>query len=803
MTQKLLITGILLLINSGLFAQQICGRVVENDGVTPVEFAQVLVVHSTNGSVTDVKGNFCVPGSSSGSLEVSHIGYETVWVPIGQQTFYIIKLVRSTSMFPTVIIQPEFILRDSFFSVGTGTSISARHLKQLNYTDINRIVSSVAGVNVQEEDGFGLRPNIGMRGSGSTRSSKITLMEDGILISPAPYAAAAAYYFPTMGRMQGIEILKGTAQIPYGPNTTGGAVNLISAQFTKGPSAQLWMEAGSFGTSVTHARYSNHSKGFSYLAEYFRYASDGFKTLDGPFNSGFDKSDYLIKLGYQWGEKWKQNIQAKLSKTDEVSNESYLGVTLSDFNKAPYHRYSASQIDQFEGRHEHMSLRYSAISRTGFEISVVAYRSLFHRNWYKLDKAVDTSGKAVGIASVVASEDGYPFLLGVLRGQNDLAGGLQVKANNRDYYSEGVQANFGYRIGKGSGRQYIHGGVRLHRDGLDRFQWTDVYSMNSGRMIATSFGVPGTESNLLLDAKAISGFAQYDISAGKWQLNPGIRYEHIRIEELNFGKKDPERTGKDEVDRNNGNQVVLPGMGFKRKFGSSWSMMGGIHRGFTPSSVDSGALPELSINGEMGFQLNRAGYSVKAVAFHTGYDNLLTTDAASTGGSGSTKTYNGGKAQSYGLELEGGFVAYTNTTVNVKVPVQLTYTFTQSEFLSNFNSTFEGWGTIKKGDEVPYVAKHQVNLLLSMFSRYGMLTFNNRLTGPVRTIAGQGALTETNSIGTIFLTDLNFQFNVNPSTRLLLGINNLWNNSYLASAWPAGYRPGMPRYVHGGVRFSL
>jgi Fe(3+) dicitrate transport protein len=109
----------------------------------------------------------------------------------------------------------------------------SKRIKTFNYDDVSRILRTVPGLTIQEEDGFGLRPNIGMRGTSPNRSEKITLMEDGVLISPAPYSAPAAYYFPTVSRMQSFEILKGGSQIQYGPYTTGGAINMVSTQIPR------------------------------------------------------------------------------------------------------------------------------------------------------------------------------------------------------------------------------------------------------------------------------------------------------------------------------------------------------------------------------------------------------------------------------------------------------------------------------------------------------------------------------------------------------------------------------------------
>ncbi len=91
---------------------------------------------------------------------------------------------------------------------GSAHVIGRDELELTEQNDVHRVLQQVPGVYVRDEDGYGLRPNIGLRGAASDRSSKVTLMEDGVLFAPAPYSAPAAYYFPLITRMDSVDLYK-------------------------------------------------------------------------------------------------------------------------------------------------------------------------------------------------------------------------------------------------------------------------------------------------------------------------------------------------------------------------------------------------------------------------------------------------------------------------------------------------------------------------------------------------------------------------------------------------------------------
>ncbi|WP_185782846.1 TonB-dependent receptor family protein [Croceivirga lutea] len=706
-----------------------------------------------------------------------------------------------------VVISAKKIFGSKFAAENrTGSSyyISPEEIKKFNYTDVNRTLRQVPGVNVYEEDGFGLRPNISLRGTSPERSAKITLMEDGVLIAPAPYSAPSAYYFPTISRMQSVEILKGSSQIQYGPYTTGGAINMLSTEVPNQFGAFVNTRYGSFQSGSIHALLGDSKKNFGYAVEYLNYNSNGFKELDNGGNTGFDKNDLVAKFKVNTNPEAavNQEFELKFRYSDETSNETYLGLTQSDFNASPFRRYVGSERDQMNTEHLQIMGTHTLKFSDYFVITTTGYINDFNRNWYKTD-FITIDGERQGIGTVFGDVDTYASYIDLAKGTVDSNGDdfLNVRANNREYYSTGIQSKLDYHW---SGENTFHDieiGLRYHYDEEDRFQWIDDYAIANGSMLLVNAGVPGTNANRISEARAFASYAQYKVKFNNWTIMPGIRYENIRLNRLNYGNNDVERTGIDLSERENNVDVFIPGIGFNYNF-SNVSVFGGVHKGFSPPSNQPGEDPEESINYELGSRFSYAGISGEVVAFYNDYSNLLGSDLAATGGTGSLDQFNAGEVKVQGLEVLVNYNLLPNST-QYALPITLGYTLTDTEFLNSFGSENDIWGTVNAGDELPYISKHQFNGSLSFEHSKYEINLNAKYNGAFRTQAGTGTIPDNELVDSNFIFDLGGKYRFSNNVAISANIINLFDETYAVARVPAGLRPGHPLGVYAGLELRL
>jgi Fe(3+) dicitrate transport protein len=189
--------------------------------------------------------------------------------------------------------------------------------------------------------------------------------------------------------------------------------------------------------------------------------------------------------------------------------------------------------------------------------------------------------------------------------------------------------------------------------------------------------------------------------------------------------------------------------------------------------------------------------------FLSDYANLLGSDLAAAGGAGSGLLFNGGKARVMGFEGQGTYDPLSGKKKKFHLPLTLVYTFTDGQFLSSFKSEFEGWGTVNKGDDLPYLAQHQVALLATLEHRYFSVTLSGRYNGAMRTIAGSGEMSKLLSTDDAMIADFAANYHMHRNFDLFGTVTNLFNDTYIVSRNPAGARPGLPRAFNFGMKFNL
>jgi Fe(3+) dicitrate transport protein len=710
-------------------------------------------------------------------------------------------------------IEPIHIIGEKSKSmVGSGQYISIRKIGILNQPNINSVLRTIPGINIRDEEGFGLRPNIGMRGTSVNRSTKITLMEDGILIAPATYADPSAYYFPTFARMHGVEVLKGSSQIKNGPYTIGGAINLLSTPIPDVFKGFAQLSYGSFGTNQQRIWVGDSRENFDYVFEVNRLASNGFKQLDNGGNTGFDRRDIMGKLRWHTkeGAHVPQSITLKFVQSSEVGNESYLGLTFDDFNINPYRRYAATQKDILDMKHQHISLQHTIIPFKNFAVNTTAYYTHTFRDWAR----VNTIG-GQSLNNILSSPEIHQTPYQIMAGQED--GNIDYQSAARTFFAQGIQSYGQYYFKTGSIEHKVQLGVRHHIDQADRYATRSVYTMTSGKMILTNAGILGNQENQIRNATSTATYFSYDLSYKNLKVSPGIRYENIHFDIQNYGNADNGRIGQNLRSAENNISIVLPGIGFHYDIRHQMSVFGGIHQGFSPPGMPSTSSSarqadvETAINYEIGYKYINERLNVNITGFYSDYDNILGSDNVSGGGAGTGDIFNAGNAVIKGLELS---MDYQIKIGESNLPMQLAYTFTDARFKETFVNAGGDWGsgTIMAQDMIPFITPHLWSGSLGFDYKKFNIILSARYVGATRTNPGQNILilpddnvlyNDVNAVGGFMILDLSANYMTTKHTTLFTTLNNITDDKSIVANLPNGYRPNMPFAINAGIKLKF
>jgi len=251
-------------------------------------------------------------------------------------------------------------------------------------------------------------------------------------------------------------------------------------------------------------------------------------------------------------------------------------------------------------------------------------------------------------------------------------------------------------------------------------------------------------------------------------------------------------------------QVWIPGIGLSYDVNTSSNVFFGVHKGFAPPGSKEGTRPEESVNYEIDLRLRPGALALQAVAFLNDYSNLLGADLAASGGDGSGDLHNGGAATVKGFELSGSYAWQARLARwPLQLPLRLAYTFTDARFNTSFDSDFEPWGRVQAGDELPYVARHQLAASFGVHGRALRFDGSARYVSAMRTEAGCGALDPHQSTDAALVLDATLAYRFWSNSSVFISVRNLGNRIYVVARRPAGLRPGLPRTVLAGVEVEL
>lgn len=669
---------------------------------------------------------------------------------------------------------------------GSAMVIDRQELEASHVFTVNEALRKVPGVQVRDEDGFALRPNIGIRGLNPTRSTKVLLLEDGLPLTYSPYGDNASYYHPPVERFDRIEVLKGAEQLLFGPQTIGGVINYITPTPPEERGGELSLVGGNRDYFNGHLTLGGHGMLFDVL----RKQGDGSRD-----NEEIEVTDVNFKatraIDQQHALTFRANYYA------ENSDVSYTGITDAELRNFGY-RYNPFENDEFEVDRYGISLTHEFAFNADVKLLTSFYGTYFGRNWWRqssttTDTQCDTSVpgfSAARRAGLAVDPNACDSVQGRLRAYTTWGVEPRLLVNHALF---GVQSEF-------------QTGVRAHYEHQDR-------SQVNGTTPDARRGAEVEDNEREVDA--YSFFAQNRFLLGQFSLTPGVRVEYVdntRDNNLTGAEGDSDLT------------EVVPGLGATYNPRENLTFFAGVHKGFAPPRVEdlivtAGGSPvatftevdaEESWNFEAGLRaLPRAGVSVESSYFRNEFHNQIAVGSIA----GGNIPLSEGKALYEGLELatriESAGLVGTPWNLYLNTAYTLLPTARQENVFRRLDNGLPTDGSVE-GNRMPYAPKHNVTTTLGFTAAQGWdlrleavrvdSQFSDFANTRVAPLGGDGLRGQIKPY-LVFNLAATYPLPTMPAT-LFVTVKNLFDEDYIVDR-TRGIRVGAPLLVQGGVNLRF
>jgi Fe(3+) dicitrate transport protein len=741
-------------VGHSLFAQStgtINGKVTV--GEKPLQNASVGLLNTTIGAQTDEQGQFEISNVPAGNYElrVSAVGIEpivrSINVVAGASVTLNLSTVSNDLLLKEITITSTGIKDEIKNIPGTVNVLDGNQIRESGAQSVGQIINRIPGVNYLDEDGRGLKPNIGLRGLDPLRNRNLLVLVDGKFpIGMTLYGDPAAYYMIPLEQVERIEVIKGASPVLYGGYSVGGVVNMISKRGEVTPQTNVGLSFGSWNAMTAQISTGADNGKFNYHVSGLRRQGDGYRD-----RSEYGVNDYAIRLGGKLNENGE--ISLYLNYFSENS-ETPGGITQAQYNADPTQSQHSS--DHFYAKRFSTALSYKHNLSEVQTISTSIYGNYFQRDWY--------------IAYSNPTNNGF------LRD-------IHAIGNVTDY-------NLTKDIAGHSNSLIV--GFRFHTDRLDDINMAG----------ATKDARTGSTTGNKINTSLISEFYVYDEFdiTGALTIAPGIRYTNVKYKRNDLLYRptgSSSATGRqDELV----SDAFVYSAGLIYKIEEHSRVYATFSKGFQPPALNSSLAPgtvdanvdlqpETSQNLEIGTRINPVAWlSLNVSAYRMDFDNKVITE------SGVNK--NAGSSFHRGIEAElelgqwNGFSLFANIT-------RQKATFANGEFdgniLPNAPQKLSASG-------LRYRVPLKTNkLVLNLSHNY----VGKQYSDAANTEAGNEAGT-VGSIPSYHVTNFTVNYNI-KKFGVFANVNNVFDKKYYTFRWATWYGiiPSPDRNFMTGVTYKF
>lgn len=657
---------------------------------------------------------------------------------------------------------------------GSGTVLGKKDLERAAPVDTAEMLRRVPGVQVRQDYGGGNRIDISIRGLDGGRSRRVLVLEDGMPMSINPYSEPDMYFGPAIERYRAIEVVKGSGNILFGPQTLAGTINFLTIAPPERPTATVDVDVGTYGYARTLGRWGDRVGETRYVVQLLHRRGDGFRNLP------FDSTNGLAKVSFPTGTDGEAVVKLGFHRDDAGSDD--VGMTSAMYAAEPRRKslspLSRSVLNRYDAALTHEQ-RFSSATK----LKTLVYGYVLDRVWRRQDY---TRSPVPG--ETYASVFGDPSVPGgaiFFRNANTVL--------DRTYDVIGLEPRFEHRMDTLGVGHTIDFGGRVLRESAHYMQRSGGYA----ETYAGSFDFEERHTGT-----AFAAYVQDRMAFGdKLLVTPGIRFEYLA-----FRRTITRREGADVYEE--GDKTVhgiVPGIGMV--YGTKRiNVFGGLHVGFAPPRVTSAinnrgvttdVSADRSINYELGSRTNLVrGLRLEATGFLSNFSNQV---IVATGPTASEAVLtDAGATNLYGLESAS--VLALNKIFEFPTTVELgaRYTYAHSTFRYGPNA----------GKFLPYAPQHSFNTNFDVEHASGLggqiaYTFIGEQFADAANTREESVTGLVGVLGPRHIVDATLHYKHRPSgLTFRLTAKNLLDVDYIIARRPEGIFPGPFRQILVGVRWD-